>query len=110
LRAGIANCANCGQSVYPIIWREDDDYRIDSSCVRCGCNNYTSLSGSAFSLPEAHRFWRNHPQVHLLPLTPIGEVDGEPAIAVTYAALDSTQRFEAVFGLNSYHFLRVKEA
>lgn len=111
VHAGVTDCTNCGQPVYPVVWYDEDseDYRIDASCLPCGCMNYSTLSGVTFSRPEGQRFWREHGQIQRLPLEHRDEVDGEPAVIVTYESLENGRRLTSVFGLNSYRFLSLEE-
>jgi RNA polymerase sigma factor (sigma-70 family) len=109
LRAGTAPCSMCGRSVTPK-WVEDGEtYRIDASCRACGGTNYTNVYGAMFSLPTSQRFWREHPHLHQLPLQHLNEVNGQPAMLVSYECLDTRQRIEAVLGLRTYDFLLIEE-
>lgn len=111
LHAGRAACSSCGRPVTPS-WVDKGDqthYQVDASCQVCGGNNFTSLEGLTFALPQSQRFWQQHPRLRLLPFQHIVEVEGQPAVLVTQESVETGKRLSALFGLHSYHFLRVEE-
>jgi len=110
LRAGEAPCTACGRMVHPTLKVFNGQYKIDASCQVCGCINYSALEGMAFALPEGLRFWRENPRVRMLADQPVAEAEGEPAVLFSRESVTTGRRFEVLFGLKSYKFLRVGEA
>lgn len=110
LQSGSAPCTWCGQPVTPRLGLFNGDYKIDASCPHCGCINYSALQGAALALPEGQFFWKQHPQLRLLPSENVAEAQGEPALLMRREAVADGRRMEILFGLRSYQFLKIEES
>jgi RNA polymerase sigma-70 factor (ECF subfamily) len=109
LRSGSAPCTWCGQPVTPTLVLVGGEYKIDASCPHCGCINYSSLQGAGMALPEGQQFWKENPQMRLLPNETIAEAQGEPAILMRRESVTSSHQIEILFGLRSFQFLNIEE-
>ncbi len=76
--------------------------------VRCeGCAGVVcaeSVFGLALSVPEAGRFWREHPRIRTLPAREV-ECGGAPALVITFESLTGPARLDAVLARDTFRLL-----
>jgi RNA polymerase sigma factor (sigma-70 family) len=77
-------------------------------CAACGNRTESSLLGLVLGLPEAERFWRDHPRIRRLPLRSIGEVDGRSALLTTMASVGAGDRLDVVTAADTLQVLSVR--
>jgi RNA polymerase sigma factor (sigma-70 family) len=77
-------------------------------CAACGNRTESSLLGLVLGLPEAERFWRDHPRMRRLPLRSIGDVDGQPAVLTTMVSVGTGDRLEVVTAADTLRVLSVR--
>ncbi len=81
--------------------------------VRCeGCAEVIwseSVFGLALCLPEARRFWREHPRVRALLAREV-EAGGIPALVITFASLTGSARLDVVLARDTFRLLGVSGA
>ena len=75
-------------------------------CPRCGHENTETWHSLTWSLPEARRFWRDHPRMRFLPVREI-EAEGSPAVVTAFESLQSASRLEVVMLRDTLTVLRV---
>ncbi|HSJ85937.1 MAG TPA: RNA polymerase sigma factor [Anaerolineales bacterium] len=102
-----AACLACGHIVHVTI----DEMRIKADrkgmkqirlqCPACGWASNKALSGLVLSLPEAQRFWRQHPRIQTLPSQEI-EVDGSPAFLVRLQSVQDAAEITIIARLDSF--------
>jgi RNA polymerase sigma factor (sigma-70 family) len=64
-------------------------------CPGCGFGDGESWHSLTWSLPEARRFWQEHPRMRFLPEREI-EVAGSPAVVTGFESLTGSARLEVV--------------
>jgi hypothetical protein len=77
--------------------------------VRCElCHSAMSmrLSNLALYQPRAWEFWRLHPRIHLLPERSV-EVDGRPAVVLSWLSVQDTARLDVVVASDNYEMLGI---
>ncbi len=68
---------------------------ISIACPTCGTDDRETWHALTWSLPEARRFWREHPRMRFLSGSEV-EVDGSPAVVTGFESLTDGARLEAV--------------
>jgi RNA polymerase sigma-70 factor (ECF subfamily) len=77
-------CLACGHAVdvlsdeHDLKGNRERVKQIRLLCPVCGWTSNKAVSGLIFSLPEVHKFWREHPRIRTLPSREI-EIDGSLA-------------------------------
>lgn len=64
-------------------------------CPQCGTGDGETWHSLTCSLPEARRFWQEHPRMRFLPVREI-EVAGSPAVLTGFESLTGSARLEVV--------------
>ena len=77
-------------------------------CTACNALSSSSLTGRALYLPGGRRFWETHRRIHVLPQQEI-EVDGQPAIRVSFASLDGSATYSTIVARETYRVLKIYE-
>jgi len=113
---GAVECPRCAQMIpirrqrpgdVPEDWRNENIYLL---CPRCGePDDRETWHSLTWSLPEARRFWREHPRMRFLPAREI-EVGGVPAVVTGFESLACAARLEVVTARDSVEVIRIDGA
>ncbi len=103
LEDGVVGCAICGRTTR--LWAGLPDTAppyargFPGLHVRCeGCAEVIcaeSVFGLALSVPEARRFWREHPRIRTLPAREV-EAGGVPALVIMFESLTGPTRLDVM--------------
>jgi hypothetical protein len=102
LARGAAACTRCGRSARLRMGMPEDAPQnvrarrgVHVRCDRCGPTYWTALTGLARDLPEARRFWREHPRMRTLPEREV-EAAGSPALVVGFESVADGARLDVL--------------
>ncbi|HET9110756.1 MAG TPA: RNA polymerase sigma factor [Ktedonobacterales bacterium] len=117
--AGTQVWCDCGSLVTFRSWSSADTFPAGASfgspygivgvCSNCGIVDSSTSWHLALDTVEAQRFWRRHPRMRVLPITPV-ERDNRPALITGFAAIDSVARLEIISDAHTYALLHVAVA
>lgn len=79
---------------------------LSNSCAVCNISHWSSLDFMLFSLPEAQRFWKEHPRLRPLPQQE-REVPGRPALLTTFVSITEQARLDIVTSADSFMVLNI---
>jgi RNA polymerase sigma-70 factor (ECF subfamily) len=105
-------CVNCGSSVpFRIRWYEDvlppmfkRGARLE--CMTCAWKTDFALAGIVMCLPEARRFWREHPRMFLLPEREV-ELVGQAALVTRLQSMTCTASLDVVCARDTFEVMGV---
>jgi RNA polymerase sigma factor (sigma-70 family) len=110
---GVALCPSCRQWLpirrgrppgFPPGW--DDPECIYLLCSRCGYFDGDTWHSLTLSLPQARRFWREHPRMRFLLEREI-EVAGSPAVVTGFESLTGSARLEIISLRDTYQVVSI---
>ncbi|HZC06628.1 MAG TPA: sigma-70 family RNA polymerase sigma factor [Ktedonobacterales bacterium] len=81
-------------------------YGVIGACPTCGVFDESTAWHLVLDTAEAQRFWRQHPRIRALPITPL-ERDNRPALLTGFEAIDGGARIEIVSDASTYALLHV---
>jgi hypothetical protein len=113
---GVVRCPGCGDSVP--IRRGVPPHRLDEAdcpeciyqwCPRCDIYDIETWHALTWSLPEARRFWREHPRMRFLPEREIVAA-GSPAVHTAFESVTDGARLDVVSLRDSLRVVRIEGA
>lgn len=112
LQHGFARCMGCGQMAplrlglpFPARPHDREEASIHLACT-CAAQSTSNLPFLALAAPEGRRFLREHPRIRLLPLAE-QEVDGIPALRVSFLSLTETARLDLLAARDTLRPLQI---
>jgi len=90
-------------------WGFPGEESIYMWCPRCEIGDLETWHSLTLSLPEARRFWREHPRMRFLPERAV-EVEGCPAVLTGFESLTGSARLEVVSLRDTLQVVRIKGA
>ena len=113
LKGNPVPCLACGQPVEVRIDRERKSHKHDGEvsqiilhCPSCGWASNKTLSGLVMAMPEAQRFWREHPRLKILPAQEL-ESGGSAAILTRLQSLSGTAELAVVSRRETFETIAV---
>ena len=109
----MAACLRCGRPIpfrhcvpdaYPAGFHHEPG--LSNYCATCNISNWSSLDFMLFSLPEAQRFWKEHPRLRTLPQQEL-EVFGRPALLTTFESITEQTRLDIITSADSFMVLNM---
>ncbi len=86
-----------------------DTRGVHLRCGSCGPVSWVTLSGLARHLPDARRFWREHPRIRTLPERAV-EVDGRSALVTTFESVTEIAKLDVISARDTFEVLGVHSA
>ncbi len=116
LAGGATPCIQCGRPAAPVMGMPQEESSairdargIHLRCGSCGPVSWVTLSGLARHLPDARRFWREHPRLRTLPERAV-EVDGRSALVTTFESVAETAKLDVISARDTFEVLGVHPA
>ena len=114
LAEGVVPCTNCGHPTPlrrspPVTGARATDPRphLTLRCPACDERGSVSLSGLVLALPDARRFWRDHPRMRLLPAREV-ECQGQAAFVTRLESVTGADRLDVISARGTYALLAVR--
>lgn len=111
LRSRSAPCRACGKPARVSVVTRAEEPAIEGTgvlvrCAACGARALSGLEGLNLCLPEAQRFWRDHPRMRAWPEREI-ELAGTAAIITTFESASNSARLEVVSRVGDLEVLAI---
>ncbi len=110
---GAAPCIACGRPAVLVLGMPPETpapirnaHGIHLRCANCGLVSRVTLSGLARHLPDARRFWREHPRVCTVPERTV-EVNGRAALVTRFESVTETARLDVISACDTFEVLGV---
>jgi RNA polymerase sigma-70 factor (ECF subfamily) len=98
VRLHITPSADMPSTFAPLLPMPLDTYGVWAFCSQCRhWGRQADLFALAMHFPEVRRFWREHPRMFALPLRPLADVAGAPALLVTFQDITSRAQIDLIF-------------